>query len=281
LAALPFINQELPINSPCHYVNNFTQTIRSIHLSHKLNDITWLINLLELPVNQLDYIIDYKLIISSLFDKIISKCRFGSRWDFALSGSARIDSAISLMSNLKLTDSEPVNLKFLSLSLQHIPEHKTVDFVSLLNKSVGNKLSSSTFYYGGNRQLDFETNCLIPHLDPGSHVKFMSLPHYLFVIFDRPRKDDGYHSVTIEMPMDLDLGRFLHKKESNQRTFYRLHGFVTQTNGHFLTYTRNHASWQWFRAEDEKILDVDLDGCICSKGVMLAAYKLKEAPARP
>ncbi|KAH6567953.1 hypothetical protein BASA62_005740 [Batrachochytrium salamandrivorans] len=61
-----------------------------------------------------------------------------------------------------------------------------------------------------------------------------------------PAKDlPRYHATTIELPLELDLGFYLDpaatmpahagfRKDSRIPTFYRLHGFVTQSQAHFM-----------------------------------------------
>jgi hypothetical protein len=105
------------------------------------------------------------------------------------------------------------------------------------------------------------------------------------------------HKPTVELPMDLDLGftidpnapvpeplysspfNHLHPANGSKKTrntFYRLHAFVTQTEGRFLTYTRLRGGEKWWRVEDEKVEVAELGTRVASKGVVMAVYRLQE-----
>ncbi|KAH6568480.1 hypothetical protein BASA62_005468 [Batrachochytrium salamandrivorans] len=103
-----------------------------------------------------------------------------------------------------------------------------------------------------------------------------------------PAKDlPRYHATTIELPLELDLGFYLDpaatmpahagfRKDSRIPTFYRLHGFVTQSQAHFMTYTRLRGGLPWFKCDDSVISSVDLGSRIASKGVMVALYRMQD-----
>ncbi|KAJ3104679.1 hypothetical protein HDU97_008955 [Phlyctochytrium planicorne] len=120
-------------------------------------------------------------------------------------------------------------------------------------------------------------------------VRFTKLPDLLVLSFKRPLTKSSpplYHRTAVEMPMDLDLGFALDtsasrrgsggssRKEKN--TFYKLHGFVTQTEGRFLAYTRSLAGVKWYKCEDDVVAEADLGARVASKGVLLAVYRLQE-----
>ncbi|KAI9346248.1 hypothetical protein BDR26DRAFT_1005395 [Obelidium mucronatum] len=125
------------------------------------------------------------------------------------------------------------------------------------------------------------------------------LPDLLVLIFKRPltetasstnnngSKSKIFHRTSVEVPMDLDLG-FAVSPEATQttsnnnnkklNTLYRLHGFVTQTEGRFITYTRLRGSSLFYKCEDDVIGEgTDLGGRVNSKGVVMALYKVNSA----
>lgn len=62
-----------------------------------------------------------------------------------------------------------------------------------------------------------------------------------------PDNSPPLNDITLSFSMEMDMGKFLHptaKKPETARhykgspTFYRLHGFVTQKDGMYMTYTR-------------------------------------------
>ncbi|TPX55420.1 hypothetical protein PhCBS80983_g05324 [Powellomyces hirtus] len=122
--------------------------------------------------------------------------------------------------------------------------------------------------------------CPTPH--PDRQIKFSHLPHFLTIHLDRPivtptpPKKPIYHNPTVELPTEIDLGFYLDNRHSDQKTFYRLHGFVTQTEGHFLTYSRLRGGHRWFKCDDETVVQVNLGTRVESRGVMLVIYRLQE-----
>ncbi|KAJ8328013.1 hypothetical protein QVD99_006257 [Batrachochytrium dendrobatidis] len=96
-----------------------------------------------------------------------------------------------------------------------------------------------------------------------------------------------YHATSIELPLELDLGFYLDpnaempahagfRQDSRIPTFYRLHGFVTQLQAHFMTYTRLRGGTLWFKCDDEVVGSVDLGARVASKGVMVALYRMQD-----
>ena len=73
-----------------------------------------------------------------------------------------------------------------------------------------------------------------------------------------------------------DSARSTRTGKDRDRTFYRLHGFVTHSGGHFLCYTRVWGGSEWFRCDDERIADVELGVRVESRGVVLAVYRLQD-----
>ncbi|KAJ3206415.1 hypothetical protein HDU67_008175 [Dinochytrium kinnereticum] len=119
---------------------------------------------------------------------------------------------------------------------------------------------------------------------PGPTIRFTKLPELLVLSFKRPlssAQPGVYHRTTVEMPMDLDLGFAMDavavkRGQKEKNTFYKLHGFVTQTEGRFLAYTRSLGGFKWFKCEDEVVVEADLGARVASKGVLLALYRLQE-----
>jgi hypothetical protein len=59
-------------------------------------------------------------------------------------------------------------------------------------------------------------------------------------------------------------------------TFYRLHGFITQKDGMYMTYSRVRSGNKWFRLQDLSVETVELGASIESKGMVLALYRLQD-----
>ncbi|KAJ3233601.1 hypothetical protein HDU81_002099 [Chytriomyces hyalinus] len=136
--------------------------------------------------------------------------------------------------------------------------------------------------------------------------RYTSLPHFFFIILNRPvstANRSTMHRTSVEMPLDLDFGFLLTpeaykanaaaNKHARQNTLYKLHGFVTQTEGRFLAYTRlrgaagggggggseGSISGDWYKAEDEVVSTspVDLGNRVNSKGVVFMLYCVQNA----
>ncbi|KAI8616562.1 hypothetical protein BC830DRAFT_1228242, partial [Chytriomyces sp. MP71] len=111
---------------------------------------------------------------------------------------------------------------------------------------------------------------------------YTTLPHFFLILLNRPTSASNpatLHRTSIEIPLDLDLGFLLTpaasranaaaNKHVRQNTFYKLHGFVTQTEGRCLCYTKMRgAPWGgWWKAEDDSVGGgVDLGNRVNSKG---------------
>ena len=157
---------------------------------------------------------------------------------------------------------------YLKLDLSDYAESMEIPLLSLLNHQLGH--ASPTFFFG---------NTILP---PGNAPKFFKqLPHFFAVIFHRPKKT-LFHATAMELPFEWDAGRLLDplaaKPLANgvQCTFYKLHGFVTQAQGKYVTYTRTRGGQQWYRCCDENITKIELNIRVSSKGVLMAIYRLQD-----
>ncbi|KAI8820012.1 uncharacterized protein EV422DRAFT_533210 [Fimicolochytrium jonesii] len=198
--------------------------------------------------------------------------------------------------------------KFLKISLAQYSRNDCVTLLSLLNDHLGHAVA--TFFFGGafnNRslmksQLPTPPTSSSSTSSPSSHSSFHPptgrpltpptprppprktqtritvLPHFFTIYFQRPldpTTPQTYHNTPVELPTEVDLGFYLSNRQSDQKTFYRLHGFVTQTEGHFLTYTRLRGLPQWYRCDDDKVVKVELGPRVESRGVVLVIYRLQ------
>ncbi|KAJ3155864.1 hypothetical protein HDU89_005422 [Geranomyces variabilis] len=191
----------------------------------------------------------------------------------------------------------------LTISLAQYADTETVTLVTLLNARLGHTVA--TFFFGGGHRRRSILQSTYPTPPAGSsesdkspmtsrsvtsspfattnptpkrQIKFSKLPHFLTIYLDRPIDFSRsiYHNVTVEMPLEIDLGFYLENRNSDQKTFYRLHGFVTQIEGHYLTYTRLRGAARWFKCDDEKVTEVNLGSRVESRGVVLVVYRLQE-----
>ncbi|KAJ3165913.1 hypothetical protein HDU88_003788 [Geranomyces variabilis] len=191
----------------------------------------------------------------------------------------------------------------LTISLAQYADTETVTLVTLLNARLGHTVA--TFFFGGGHRRRSILQSTYPtppaassesdkspitsrsvtsspfattHPTPKRQIKFSKLPHFLTIYLDRPIDFSRsiYHNVTVEMPLEIDLGFYLENRNSDQKTFYRLHGFVTQIEGHYLTYTRLRGAARWFKCDDEKVTEVNLGSRVESRGVVLVVYRLQE-----
>ncbi|KAJ3177901.1 hypothetical protein HDU87_004183 [Geranomyces variabilis] len=191
----------------------------------------------------------------------------------------------------------------LTISLAPYADTETVTLVTLLNARLGHTVA--TFFFGGGHRRRSILQSIYPTPPAGSsesdssavtsrsvtsspfattqptpkrQIKFSKLPHFLTIHLDRPIDFSRsiYHNVTVEMPLEIDMGFYLENRNSDQKTFYRLHGFVTQIEGHYLTYTRLRGAARWFKCDDEKVTEVNLGSRVESRGVVLVVYRLQE-----
>ncbi|KAJ3192553.1 hypothetical protein HK101_006320 [Irineochytrium annulatum] len=198
----------------------------------------------------------------------------------------------------------------LSMPLEDYMEGETVSVIPLLRRTFGHE-PAPTFFFG---KSTIAASWTSPAFAPGEitrpisqsagnsisgsrggmsskakgpTISFLKLPHLLVLSFKRPiskSTPSSFHRTTVELPMDLDLGFAMDPKAAkiasastrDKGTFYKLHGFVTQTEGRFLSYTRVRAGAQWFKCEDEVVAEAELGSRVASKGVTMALYRLQE-----
>ncbi|KAJ1557206.1 hypothetical protein HK096_008552 [Nowakowskiella sp. JEL0078] len=247
-------------------------------------------------------------IVSVFLQDIFSKTRFGINFSLEMIDISlkKTDSGIDVrIVDLVENTNSPLTTKpalpngcevadRLTISIGDFLETDSVNVVELINK----KLGYANFFFGRPRSVLYVSASQTT--SQTKQLKFTRLPTFLVLHFDRPyNAATGFHKTTIEMPEELDLGFYLaqgvsSKPNSNddkssaggkvvktraenlaQKTFYRLHGFVTQIGGHFLTYTRLRNGSRWFKCDDEKIIDFELSTRVSSKGVLLALYKMQ------
>ncbi|KAJ1564382.1 hypothetical protein HK096_008245 [Nowakowskiella sp. JEL0078] len=251
---------------------------------------------------------DISKIFSVFLENILVETRFGKNFSIELIETSlkKADSGIDIRSLNSSEHTDYLNsmpsrfpdgcekVDSLTIQMGDYSENDLVTVVELIN----NKLGYSNFSSDNPRSALYSSASQTTSLT--KQLKFTKLPTFLVLHFDRPYKSTtGFHKTTIEVPEELDLGYYLTQgvnsdinlKENNsstggevvktlfgnnnQETFYRLHGFVTQTNGHFLTYTRLRNGNRWFKCDDDNIIDFDLSTRVSSKGVMLAMYRLQ------
>lgn len=117
-----------------------------------------------------------------------------------------------------------------------------------------------------------------------STSRFLSLPHYLILSFQRSPNLSSSSGSTgpIELPFDLELGPLCSRHHAQlslppiEHTFYKLHGFVTQSKNHFLTYTRIRGGLDWWKCDDAVVNECDLGHRVASQGVVLCLYRIQE-----
>lgn len=242
---LPELNHELPLESKDVVLETFTKLVLKLHgneieieLVVKLQDI-----LLE-PLIKHD--IKNPVSLFNNFAELLMKTRFGSRF--------RIDANHG-------------NYLGLELLFSH---SRPVALVELLNST----FSIPTLFTGGK---------LIP---PQRQMPLLlQLPHFLVIAIQRHSFDGTISDTTLEVPLEMDFGKYLSKdgtkpktmyKYRGSATFYKLHGFVTQKNGHYLTYSRVRSGNVWYKIDDESVEEQELSWQIQSKGVCMLLYRLQD-----
>ncbi|KAJ3059471.1 hypothetical protein HDU98_004517 [Podochytrium sp. JEL0797] len=218
----------------------------------------------------------------------------------------------SLQQGLDMESPQQLNL---SISLASHPEHATLDILTLIRSHLGIK-PPTAFFFGGplpsapapfSKRTETSDAISSPEFSrikplaaspPPSHpILFTHLPDLLVLSFQRPLTTSNstqtslFHRTNVEIPMEIDLGfavcpiamaASLKKHSANGRkginTLYKLHGFVTQTEGRFLAYTRRQAGWEGFyKCEDEVVSEEpqDLGSRVNSKGVVFVVYRVQ------
>ncbi|KAI8830176.1 hypothetical protein BJ741DRAFT_620597 [Chytriomyces cf. hyalinus JEL632] len=234
----------------------------------------------------------------------------GLEESFSATTTTASDCSVSL-NNTRMT---------LDIDLQIYPEQDSIDLLTLLRNHFGIK-PQPAFFFGFSSSpnptrhapsvrtiTSPDLDALLPqpnktntttiaspiNLDPPK--RYTSLPHFFFIILNRPvstANRSTMHRTSVEMPLDLDFGFLLTpeaykanaaaNKHARQNTLYKLHGFVTQTEGRFLAYTRlrggggcadGSIAGDWYKAEDEVVSTspVDLGNRVNSKGVVFMLY---------
>ncbi|KNC98266.1 uncharacterized protein SPPG_06664 [Spizellomyces punctatus DAOM BR117] len=247
---------------------------------------------------------DVEKVTRAMLDDVLGRTRFGRRFEMglvdaphpanlqakgygnaAIALKGRTDSAVDVLDS---GSARQETTSLLTIPLADYNDQETVSLISLLNNRFGHAVA--TFFFGGpfsNRSLLSNLSSAFrspdssplstPNATPDRQIRFTRLPHYLTIHLQRPVVNGGsYHAPPIELPLEVDLGFYLENRHSDQKTFYRLHGFVTQTGGHFLTYTRLRGGSRWFKCQDELVQEVELGTRVESKGVVLVIYRLQE-----
>ncbi|KAJ2994260.1 hypothetical protein HDV02_001729 [Globomyces sp. JEL0801] len=241
ICALPELNQELPLDSPSPLVRLFSSTVYDLHLGSVRTELTE--ELQKECVNR-----DVNGVLSFVLETILLTTRFGHR--FNLEPVHQIRGCIFL------------NMESLTV--------KNTTLIALLNNLFG----MPSLFFGGTP---------LPSLaEP--FTKITSLPHFLIVLFYRG-KPENLNTTSVELPMEMDMGKYLAENAQKpskshfykgSATFYRLHGFLTQKDLNFMTYTRLRSGKKWFRAQDKQVDQVDLGHRIESQGLAVAIYRLQD-----
>ncbi|KAJ3188605.1 hypothetical protein HDU85_004319 [Gaertneriomyces sp. JEL0708] len=311
--SLPELNEELPVAAKIPVVNDFVQMVRSLQCDGDEDEsrvapasvvqLDWWRDACGLPADHQPHakhllLSNVRDTIRPLLENVLKQTRFGKRFELGLVDTSpqrrrpkgRTDSALDVLDDDEDDDDHKHETDYtLTISLDQYGEHETIALLTLLNNHLGHARPS--FYFGGaftHRSIlganhQFQSPMASPNAlpEPPRQMKFTRLPHYLLVHFHRPPCSDvSYHAPTVEIPSELDLGFYLANRQLDQPTFYRLHGFVTQTEGHFITYTRLRDGFRWFKCADEVVKEVELGSRIESKGVMLVVYRLQEKHGR-
>eukprot|EP00842_Homolaphlyctis_polyrhiza_P006561 jgi/Hompol1/6906/HPOL_002390-RA len=316
VAALPEVHNELPVASTEVAVSDFSKLLQQLHLagdrdeagelnhSELLSYLGWLADILPLDAS---YVVpEFPKVVHALLDSVLLKTRFGMRFAFKLAHRDSVDdpasaeAAASGIYRSAVPHRHPLaegsipgetSHALLHLDLSPHSPSETVSLIPLLNSRF--RHHPATLFGQAN------PTSQIPNTYPSSSSSdehptlFTILPHFLTISFDRkvldpPARDAKYHSTTVELPLEIDLGFYLDPRapppvihmarggRSGSATFYRLHSFVTQANGKYLCYTRLRGGNEWYRCADENISVVDLGSRVASKGIMLAIFRLQD-----
>lgn len=176
------------------------------------------------------------------------------------------------------------------ISLASYSPDESVPLLKVLNKHFG--YNPPTFFFGrpSKKSIFDELNVSDSSITLKPAMMFMRLPHFLIISLHRPIVTASHlHSTGIEIPFEMDIGSLCHPQASipassiinnshsaKSPTFYRLHGFVTQSSCHFITYTRVRGGPTWFKCDDDSVGPVDLGCSVNSRGVVLLMYRLQD-----
>ncbi|RKP01153.1 hypothetical protein CXG81DRAFT_12360 [Caulochytrium protostelioides] len=309
-AALPDVNEELPVASHDPAVRDWVDTTRYIHTQTTttvpLSVIKW--DLWKASTRRLmaadaaaSHVPPLRYVLAALHQDVISRTLFGKRFAFDL-----------LTCQNRVPTGEREAATYLRLDMSEWQADATVGLVPLLNHRLGHK--AAEFFFGGSTarfagtmrstpQYAFKPGSIFASLNMPPLAAAASTPPPAFPLTPSPTTaafpgaparsnapapraasstapsspsaatDADYHPTNIELPMDLDLGCFAEARR-DQKTFYGLHGFVTQSRGRFITYTRVRGDHHpWYKCRDGEVTTVELGHRVASRGVMLAIYR--------
>ncbi|KAI8808370.1 hypothetical protein BJ742DRAFT_809515 [Cladochytrium replicatum] len=227
-------------------------------------DLSWWLELSGLDSTPSNALVDAPAApIVALFDHVLSKTRFANLFH------SEIVSQPAPSATPTPPPSPPSPSTLISISLATFSESAKTDIPALIARHLN--VSPSFFFFGSAPPPPLKSNSLTPS-------KFSRLPAHLLIHLDRPQSvttPTTLHKTQVELPLELDLS-FHSLPNAARKTFYRLHGFVTQTNGHFLSYTRLRASRTWFKCDDGSVGRFDVGVRVASRGVVLVVYMREE-----
>ncbi|KAI8809923.1 hypothetical protein BJ742DRAFT_802934 [Cladochytrium replicatum] len=227
-------------------------------------DLSWWLALSGLDSTPSNVLVDAPSApIVALFDHVLSKTRFASLFH------SEVVPQPATFANPTPPPSPPSPFTPISISLAPFSESATTDIPALIARMLN--VSPGFFHFGSSPPPPLSSSSLTPS-------KFSRLPTHLLIHLDRPQSattPTTFHKTQVELPLELDLS-FHSLPNAARKTFYRLHGFVTQTNGHFLTYTRLRASRTWFKCDDGSVERFDVGLRVASRGVVLVVYMREE-----
>ncbi|KAI8610387.1 hypothetical protein BC830DRAFT_747043 [Chytriomyces sp. MP71] len=251
--------------------------------------------------------------VASLIENTLSRTAFGRCFTAVLDRTPPLgDNVAAPDSAVEMSASKQSCA--LTIPLERYAESDSIDLLSLLRIHFGIK-PPPAFFFGFSgparpqppipktctdaESPDLNSNRTVSPIPPtpSSPVPpaplYTTLPHLFLILLHRPTSASNpatLHRTSIEVPLDLDLGFLLTpaasranaaaNKHVRQNTFYKLHGFVTQTEGRCLCYTKMRgAPWGgWWKAEDDSVVGgVDLGNRVNSKGVIVLLYRVQEA----
>ena len=241
IVLLPEVNHELPLEAAEEELGLFTNVVLDLHQNRlDLKSIRKLQTLLSKTH-------DHPLQIFDNVIQLLLKTRFSSRFQI-----------------------DETHGQLITLQLQ-FHQIKPVALVELLNST----FSIPTFFTGGK---------LIPQQK--LQAKPLTLPHFLVIGIDRKQPEpEIYYDTCLEVPMELDFGKYLsgdgkapktQYKYKGSATFYKLHGFVTSKDGHYMLYSRVRSGKKWYKVDDLNVDEVDLSWQVQSKGVCILLYRLQD-----
>nr|KAJ3407042.1 hypothetical protein HK105_003434 [Polyrhizophydium stewartii] len=297
--SLPELNQELPVDSPDASIASFVRLAQAVHLdpdsllepAEVIGMLGWLTDLLSLNESE-GLLPKIDTLVQGLLDSVLLKTRFGRRFDYTLvHGDNGAGLSVAAAVAGVRAPGEASTHAMVQFDMSAYDQANTVTLLDLLNRHFGR--SPPTLFFGGsNPALMQQINRPLSDFSVRPATQFTILPHFLLMMFQRPALDPPapqarYHATSVELPLEIDLGFLLdptaplpiqhgHRSDNRSPTFYRLHGFLTQANAHFLTYTRVRGGHTWFKCDDSAINSVDLGTRVASRGVMVAIYRLQD-----